>query len=215
MFDPKLYRDACDKMTLDAGKIEEMISMTENQERKTPVRRPMRVAMLAAAIVAALGITASAAELPAVQEFFATIFVTVTSDDAGLNIPGVAVEEREGRSILIVNEEETDITDALTEDGKYLYQGDGFEVEVDENGVAMVTAYSDDGMTVRYSTEAGTQGGAVYKVTTDGEDQSLHNYSIITDVEGADVLTEGEGMSTFEVTTDGSGIISVKSTGTE
>ena len=104
MFDPRSYREACDRMTLDAEKIEEMIAMTENTSKKT-VRRPARVALLAAAVVAALGITASAAELPAVQEFFATIFVTVASDGAGLNLPSVAVEEREGRSILLVDGE--------------------------------------------------------------------------------------------------------------
>ena len=152
MFDPRSYREACDRMTLDAEKIEEMIAMTENTSKKT-VRRPARVALLAAAVVAALGITASAAELPAVQEFFATIFVTVASDGAGLNLPSVAVEEREGRSILLVDGEETDITDALAQEGGYLYEGDGFEVAVNENGVAMVTAYDDNGMSVSYSTE--------------------------------------------------------------
>ena len=111
MFDPRSYHEACDRMTLSAEKIEEMIAMTENTNKKT-VRRPARVALLAAALVAALGITASAAELPAVQEFFATIMVTVTSDSvaAGLKMPDVAMEEREGRSILVVDGEETDVT---------------------------------------------------------------------------------------------------------
>ena len=211
MFDPRSYREACDRMTLDAEKIEEMIAMTENTSKKT-VRRPARVALLAAAVVAALGITANAAELPAVQEFFATIFVTVASDGAGLNLPSVAVEEREGRSILLVDGEETDITDALAQEGGYLYEGDGFEVAVNENGVAMVTAYDDNGMSVSYSTEQeNVQGGTVYNVTTDGDGQDLHNYNIITDVKGAEVLTEGEGMSTYEVTAGDSGTVIVKS----
>ena len=211
MFDPRSYREACDRMTLDAEKIEEMIAMTENTSKKT-VRRPARVALLAAAVVAALGITASAAELPAVQEFFATIFVTVASDGAGLNLPSVAVEEREGRSILLVDGEETDITDALAQEGGYLYEGDGFEVAVNENGVAMVTAYGDNGMSVSYSTEQeNVQGGTVYNVTTAGDGQDLHNYNIITDVKGAEVLTEGEGMSTYEVTAGDSGTVIVKS----
>lgn len=211
MFDPRSYREACDRMTLDAEKIEEMIAMTENTSKKT-VRRPARVALLAAAVVAALGITASAAELPAVQEFFATIFVTVASDGAGLNLPSVAVEEREGRSILLVDGEETDITDALAQEGGYLYEGDGFEVAVNENGVAMVTAYDDNGMSVSYSTEQeNVQGGTVYNVTTAGDGQDLHNYNIITDVKGAEVLTEGEGMSTYEVTAGDSGTVIVKS----
>lgn len=213
MFDPRSYRNVCDRMTLDAEKIEEMISMTENQEKKTLARRPMRVAMLAAAMVAALGITASAAELPVVQEFFATIFVTVTADGeaAGLNLPSVAVEEREGRSILLVDGEETDITDALAREGGYLYEGDGFQVKVDENGVAIVTSYGDNGMTVSYSTEdPDAQGGMVYTVTTDDEDESCHDYTIIGEVEGAELPAEAGGMATYEITTDGSGAINVK-----
>lgn len=211
MFDPKSYREACDRLALDGEKIEEMILMTENQEKKKIARRPLRAAMLAAAVVTALGITASAADLPAVKEFFATIFVTVTSDDAGLNLPSVAVEEREGRSILIVDGKETDVTDALAREGGYLYEGDGFRVEVDENGVAIVTGYGDDGMTVSYSTEdPGVQGGMVYTVTTDDEDESYHNYTIISEVEGAELPAEAGGMSTYEITTDGSGAINVK-----
>lgn len=216
MFDPRSYRKACDRMTLDGEKIEEMILMTENQEKRTIGRRPMRVAMLAAAVVAALGITASAAEIPAVKEFFATIFVTVTSDDASLNLPSVAVEEREGRSILIVDGEETDVTDALAREGGYLYEGDGFEVAVDENGVAVVTSYGENGMTVSYSTEdPEVQDGVVYKVTADDEDESYHNYTIIGEVEGAELPAEADGMATYEITTDGDGVISVRSAAEE
>lgn len=211
MFDPKSYCKACDKLTLDAGKMKEMITMTENTGKK-PVRRPTRVVLVAAALAAALGITASAAELPAVQEFFATIFVTVTADGeaAGLTIPSVAVEKREGRSILVVDGEETDITDALAQDGKYLYEGDGFEVAVDENGVAVVTSYGDNGMTVRYSTEdPGVQGGVVYKVTSDDED--LTDYNVSVDVAGTEAPEETDSMSTYEITVDDSGAVNVKS----
>ena len=210
MFDHRSYHNICDRMTLDAEKIEEMILMSENQEKKSFVRRPLRAAMLAAAVVTALGITASAAELPAVQEFFATIFVTVTSDDAGLKLPSVAVEEREGRSILIVDGVETDVTDALAKEGGYLYEGDGFEVAVDENGVAVVTSYGENGMTVSWSTEdPEAQGVRVYKVTAD--DEGLTDYDISVDVEGSGAPAEAGSMSTYEITTDGSGAINVKS----
>ena len=67
MFDPKTYRDLCDRLILDTEKIEEMIVMTENQNKKTTSHRPIRVALIAAALAAALGVTASAAELPAVK----------------------------------------------------------------------------------------------------------------------------------------------------
>lgn len=214
MFDPNSYCNACAKMTLGADKIEEMIVMTENQEKEAR-RFPKRAALVAAALAAALCITAAAAEVPAVQEFFATVFVTISTKGgvaAGLNIPSVAVEEREGRSILIVDGEETDVTDALAREGGYLYEGDGFQVAVDENGVAVVTSYGDDGTTVSWSTEGGaTQDGAVYTVTADDEDESYHNYTIIGEVEGAEFPAEADSMGTYEITTDGDGVISVRS----
>ena len=217
MFEKSSYCNACARMTLGADKIEEMISMTENQKK---VRRfPKRAALLAAALAAALCVTAAAAEVPAVQEFFATVFVTVSTKDgvaAGLNIPSVSVEEREGRSILIVDGEETDVTDALAREGGYLYEGDGFQVAVDENGVAMVTSYGDDGTTVSWSTEGGaTRDGVVYTVTADDKDESYHNYTIIGEVEGAELPAEADGMATYEITTDGDGVISVRSAAEE
>lgn len=171
MFDKSSYCNACARMTLGADKIEEMISMTENQEKKAR-RFPKRAALLAAALAAALCVTAAAAEVPAVQEFFATVFVTVSTNGdvtAGLSIPSVSVEEREGRSILTVDGEETDVTDALARDGKYLYEGDGFEVEVDEHGEAIVTAYGSNGTTVTYTVGGEVTGGVVYNVTSEDE----------------------------------------------
>lgn len=216
MFDPKSYCKACDRLNLDEEKIKEMIAMTENQ--KKPAYRPVRAALVAAALAAALGITASAAELPAVKEFFATIFVTVSGDvgDTGLRLPDVAVEKREGRFILILDGEETDVTDALARDGKYLYEGDGFEVAVDGNGVATVTSYGDDGMSITYSTEGKPgQEGAVYKVTADEDAGSLQNYRIITDVEGAEIPTQVGEVSTYEITAEEGGAINVKSVDTK
>ena len=125
MFDPKSYCKACDRLSLDEDKIKEMIVMTENQ--KKPVHRPVRVALVAAALAVALGITASAAEIPAVKEFFTTMFITITTKDGsplGLSLPEVTVEEREGRRILVVNEDRVDVTDALAQKGEYLYEGD-------------------------------------------------------------------------------------------
>ena len=119
MFDPKLYCNDCDRLCLDEEKIKEMVTMTENQ--KKPVHRPARVALVAAALAAALGITASAAEIPAIKEFFTTMFITIAIKDdpaLGLSLPTVSVEEREGRRILVVNEDEVDVTDALVLKGE-------------------------------------------------------------------------------------------------
>lgn len=217
MFDPRAYREACDRVTLDTGKIEEMITMTENQEKRTP-RRLARGALVAAAMAAALCVTAAAAELPAVKEFFATVFVTVSTkgDPAlGLKLPNVAVEERDGRTVLVVDEEKIDVTEALTRKGEYLYEGDGFEVAVDKNGVAVVTSYGENGMTVTYSTQdTDARGGMVYKVdtedpgTVDGQGGSHEDYQVVVDVEAPEGA-ETEGMTVYNVVTDASGAVQV------
>lgn len=207
MFDPNSYCNACAKMTLGADQIEEMIVMTENQEKKAH-SFPRRAALVAAALAAALCITAAAAEVPAVQEFFATVFVTISTKDgvaAGLNIPSVAVEEREGRSILIVDGEETDVTDALAKDGKYLYQGDGFEVEVDEHGAAIITAYGTDGTVVSYSTETPEGQDVVYTVT--GEDENGQPVTFESSDGAEDDVSWGE----YNVVVNQSGAMDVSS----
>lgn len=210
MLERKLYCEACDRLTLDAGKIEEMIIMTENQEKKAR-SFPKRAALVAAALAAALCVTAAAVEVPAVQEFFATVFVTysITTNDnvaAGLTLPSVAVEEREGRSILVVNGEETDITDALGQDGGYLYEGDGFQVQVDEHGVAIITSYGADGTVVTYSTKTPEGQDAVYNVTATGEDGEPFT------VTAAD--TPGDvSWGLYNIVTDPSGAMEVQSAG--
>lgn len=200
MFDPKSYRNACGRMILDAGKIEEMIAMTEHTSSKS-ARRPARVMLVAAALVAALGITASAAEIPAVQKFFANIFVTVSVTDGsfeGLAIPTMAVERREGRTLLILDREEIDVTDALDREGEYLYEGEGYEVHVDADGVAVLTAHSADGENVfSFSTGPNAGDGPVsYNVMTEeAVDPEVQTglYNIVTDDAGSVAVIDEEG----------------------
>ena len=47
-------------------------------------------------------------------------------------VPEVSLEEREGRVILIVDGEDTDVTDALNEKGSYLweYEDEGASIQV-------------------------------------------------------------------------------------
>ena len=58
----------------------------------------------------------------------------------GLCLPEASLEERDGRTILIVDGVETDVTQALTDQGEYLYEcGEGEEqaqvrVYLDEQG---------------------------------------------------------------------------------
>lgn len=198
MFDPQCYYDSCRRLTLGQEKLEAMITMTKATEKKM-FRRPARVALVAAAMVAALAVTAGAAQLEAVQQFFATVFVTVNTEDgvlAGLAIPTLAVEEREGRTILILDEGETDITDALARDGEYRLEGDGYEIRVDREGVAHLKAYGPEGdLLVSFSTESGAKDSeVVYQVTTeDDAEQKVGIYSVSEETAGSVEVTGGEG----------------------
>lgn len=188
MLDMKEYRQACDRLELATEKLEEMIEMTEKQTKKT-WGRPARVALVAAALVAALGVTAGAAELPAVQAFFARVFVTVNADGPleGLNIPTMAVEERSGRTILLLDDREIDVTDALDEAGEYLYEGENYKVRVDADGVAVLTAYTDEGeVVISFSAQPGDLDQAVYNVEVDQamDSDQLGTYTVVADETG-------------------------------
>lgn len=206
MFDLKSYCESCDRLTLSTEKMEEMIFMTENQNEKRTARRPARILLIAAAVAAALGITASAAELPAVQEFFANIFVTVSVTDGsfkGMEIPTMAVEQREGRTLLVLDQEEIDVTDALARDGEYLYKGEGYEVHVDADGLAVLTAHSADGENVlSFSVGPNAGDGPVsYNVMTEEDaDPEVRTglYNIVTDDAGSvEVLDEEDQVHSY------------------
>lgn len=196
MFRPDTYRDACDGLRLGAEKIEEMIDMTENQNKRT-VRRPLRVAVIAAAIAAALGVTASAAQLPAVQDIIITLkstfFVTGTGEDGsfvGVKLPEVSLDG----TVLTVDGETVDIAEALAKDGEYTYHKDlgdsSFDVTVKADGSYTVTGYdADDNEVVTYTSEAGTDpADGKYSVTITGEDGRS--------------ATQEDGTFTYTVTTD-------------
>ena len=59
MFNPKLYREACRELKAPGDKIEEVIAMTENTNKK--IRRPLRTALICAAAFAMMVIGVSAA----------------------------------------------------------------------------------------------------------------------------------------------------------
>lgn len=199
MLDLKAYREECSRLTLGEEKQKEIIIMAENTKKHT-LGRNARMALVAAAVAAALGITVSAAEIPAVREFF-TAFVTVTVKDggdfaSGINIPPVSVEERSGRTILLLDGTETDVTYALDKDGEYRVVGEGYEVVVDKNGVAVVTAYGKDGAQITVSTDdrhMPREGITVYEVTSDVETDAM----------------QVSGMSTYNIVTDENGSVSV------
>ena len=61
MFDPKVYREACRELRAPEDKIEEVITMTENTNKK--IRRPLRTALACAAAVAMMVVGVAAAAL--------------------------------------------------------------------------------------------------------------------------------------------------------
>lgn len=203
------YKTACDRLVLDTETLEEMIEMTEKQTKRV-WGRPARMALVAAALVAALGITAGAAELPAVQQFFARVFVTVKTDDgvlAGLSIPALAVEEREGRTLLLLDDREIDVTDELARAGEYLYEGEDYEVRVDSDGVAVLTAYGQEGEVVlSFSTRKGDAGDKVnYNVEVDPEvdGDKLGSYTVEADETTGDITVTDEEGTTYHYDAQG------------
>ena len=139
MFEPNQYRELCSELHVSEEKLEEVIQMTE-QEKKRKFHRPMRLGLVAAAVAAMLVVTVSA-----------------------------SLEERDGRTILIVDGVETDVTQALTDQGEYLYEcGEGEEQ-------AQVRVYLDEQGAPRLMTSFFTAGedggtGAVVVVPADGEE---------------------------------------------
>lgn len=166
MFDHNAYRERCSELHISEEALQEVIEMAE-QKQKKPVRRPLRVGLIAAAVTAALMVTVSAANPEALQGLLATIRSStaigdyredIVMDDTGetvtaLRLPDTAVEEKDGRIILTVDGEKTDITDAMERDGSYLWtrEDEGAKVSVqvtlDEEGkpVAVTNVALPDG----------------------------------------------------------------------
>lgn len=153
MFDLNAYQKDCDRLTLSRDTLEEMIVMTE--QKKTKGFRPVRVALLAAALAAALSITAAATDGPIkdmIQEFFVSYTFTEKSDGGvgitaiggedmmtGTMLPTMAYAERDGRKIFTLNGEEIDVTEAMEKDGYYEQELEGATLRVTADGVATIT----------------------------------------------------------------------------
>ena len=103
--------------------------MTE-QEKKRKFHRPMRLGLVAAAVAAMLVVTVSAANSEAIMTYLTSLRDAAVAGEAwadspvnteegtgGLCLPEASLEERDGRTILIVDGVETDVTQALTDQG--------------------------------------------------------------------------------------------------
>ena len=96
---------------------------------------------VAAAVAAMLVVTVSAANSEAIMTYLTSLRDAAVAGEAwadspvnteegtgGLCLPEASLEERDGRTILIVDGVETDVTQALTDQGEYLYEcGEGEE----------------------------------------------------------------------------------------
>ena len=164
MFDKDTYKKDCDRLTLGRETLEEMIFMSE--QKKTKKFKPLRVVVLAAALVAALGLTAAATDGPVkamIKEFFYTytvtgvddcqvgiITVSINEDDVmiGTVMPTMAYEERDGHCILALDGEEIDVTEAMEKDGFYERELEGAILRITAAGVGTYTALDQNGESV-------------------------------------------------------------------
>ena len=130
MFDRRSYLDTISALRADPDKLEEIIKMKENDRRHIP--HSLRPVAAVAAALALLGISVGAVNTEPVQEFLYHISTAVqvgvfrqditTEEGVDLTIyhmPEVSLEDRDGRAILLLDGEETDITDQLKAAGSY------------------------------------------------------------------------------------------------
>ncbi len=79
MFDPRSYREACRELTAPEDKIEEIIAMAENTNRKRT--RPLRAALIAAAVAVVMVAGVAAANPESVREIVTSITAAIEVDD--------------------------------------------------------------------------------------------------------------------------------------
>lgn len=148
MFDRKLYHEVCEQLHASQETIEETIDMMHGAKKR--VRRPVRI-LVAAAALTTMVVGVGAANPEAVQSIFYNITATIKVGDyrqemttstgeqiTVFDVPQVNVENRNGRAILVVDGEETDITDALEKDGRYTrdWGDEGTELTLEVTGSA-------------------------------------------------------------------------------
>lgn len=192
MFDPRLYREACRELRAPGDKIEEVIAMTEHTRKK--IRRPLRTALICAAALAMMVLGVSAANPEMVKEFGGRIaeiinvnpykMEMITEDGSKITVfsaPQAAVENRDGRAILVIDGEDIgDITDELNAEGRYRYEdviGEShLNVTVEgtaEEWTATVTVGEPDGpvsYSYNYMDNGFFSGPAAFTETVDGTD---------------------------------------------
>lgn len=159
--------------------------MTEN--RKRALRRPVQIALAAAAMMAVLCVTAAAANPEAVQRLWKSFTVSVLYQDEDTvvvqaELPEISVEREGDRVVLTIDGEKSDITEALERDSVYIqtFQNEAGTAELTvkadlswdlslpiKNGESV--QYSSKDFSVTYSEDLGVQPveGDTYVFTDD------------------------------------------------
>lgn len=177
MFDPKKYCEVCRELRAPEKKIEEIIAMTDHHTQKRRFRA-LGTGLAACAAAATMVVGVAAANPEAAQEFFAHITSVVTvgefrrdlTTEEGeqvtvLELPQATVENRDGRAILVVDGEETDVTDQLESTGSYTRtaSSNGTQVDITVEGSAAEWTLT---------TEVKTTEGLVYTLSSDSDGNS-------------------------------------------
>lgn len=217
MIDEELYRETFSKLRAsDEAKKEALMNI---QEKKTRRRLPkvLRSAAIAAVLVVALAVTASAAETDLLD--FISIQLTTIFDDG---FHSVAVDEsgkewnsynmtadtelRDGRLILKAMNQEFDITDDLQDDGEavHTFYKDDFDMTVTVTGTLeehTISTASEMGGVSMVSDPV--EPGEIYTTmtTTGTEDGGSDNVKAVDESSGS-VSAESELFGQYEVTSD-------------
>ncbi len=204
MFDPKLYREACRELTAPEDKIEEIIAMAENNNRKKV--RPLRAALVAAAVAAVMVVGAAAANPEGVRGLVYSITSAIEVDPYRMDlaaedgetftvysIPQASVENRDGRAILVIDgKDAADITEKLNAEGRYDYvsttEGSRFTITVEgtaDQWTAEVDIDDPDGLVYTFSSDSEGGAGSIPSAIVPGNDGSCTVSSFPYDMESA------------------------------
>ena len=144
--------------------------MKMNEQTKTRrLPKILRAAAIAAMLTIALAVTANAATNGELFENLRIVFQDgsnlILEDDAGHIVAVTGVHAEDGRLVLTVGDNETDITDAIEQDGVYstTVTTDGnTAVDIKVSGTLedweIDTSCQENGITYNSATEAGTEG---------------------------------------------------------
>lgn len=127
MINEKLYHATFSRLCASEEAKKEVLAKMKEQTKQRHLPKILRAAAIAAMLTIALAVTANAATNGVLFENLRIVFQSdseiILEDDAGNRVSVVGVnadaELRDGRLILTTNGEETDVTDALENDGTY------------------------------------------------------------------------------------------------